>query len=265
VRNTDPNLPLYPGRLHGPEGWGSFAAGAVALLDSGLIDPQDNLSFTRLEDYMKRHYNYDVLGLSGRIKADDGNVGGSYYAIATEDPYHNAWVVRGEVEKALLSFYSTLAFGVDKDTLGAVERFSLYDRRYAPFFIDSSGGMRICDMIRRTVFLERNSELRLLATAPRRWLETGKKIQVEDAPTYFGAMTFNVESQVDQRKIVADLVLRVDRPDRLHKIHLRLPHPDRQRMKQVTVNGRSWTNFDANAETINLKPGENRYHVVAQF
>jgi hypothetical protein len=120
-------------------------------------------------------------------------------------------------------------------------------------------------MIRRTLFLERDSELRLLAAAPRRWLEAGKTIQVEDAPTYFGTMTLGVESRVDQQKIVADLVLRVERPDRLRQVRLRLPHPGRQRMKQVTVNGKAWTNFDADKETINLEPNQNRYHVAAQF
>jgi hypothetical protein len=263
-RKTDPNAPPYPEHLYGAEGWGSGDGGAICLVDAGLVSPQDP-AFTQLEDYMKRHFNYGVLGLSDRLKSDDGLVGGSYYVVTSEDIYHYAWVVRGEVEKALLSFYSTLAFGVDKDTLGAVERFALYDRRYAPFFIDSSGGMRICDMIRRTLFLETDSELRLLAAAPRRWLEAGKKIAVEHAPTYFGMMNLKVESQVDQQKIVADLVLRVERPDRLQKIRLRLPHPDRERMKQVTVNGKPWTNFDATTETINLKPIENRYQVAARF
>jgi len=264
VRKTGPDMPPYPEHLYGPEGWASGDSGAICLVDTGLLDPRDP-AFTQLEDYMKRHFNYGVLGLSERMKIDDSVVAGSYYMVTSEDIYHYGWVVRGEVEKALLTFYSTLAFGVDKDTLGAVERFSLYDRRYAPFFIDSSGGMRICDMIRRTLFLERDSELRLLAAVPRRWLEAGKKIVVENAPTYFGTMNLKVESQVEQQNIVADLDLQVERAGQLPKIRLRLPHPDRLSMKQVTVNGKPWPNYDAAAETINLMPTQKSYHVVAQF
>jgi hypothetical protein len=104
-----------------------------------------------------------------------------------------------------------------------------------------------------------------LAAAPRRWLEAGKKIEVDDAPTYFGTMNLKVESHVDQQKIVADLVLRVERPDRLQKISLRLPHPGRQPMKQVVVNGKRWDNFNPDKEVIELKPTENHYHIVAQY
>ena len=178
VRNNDPNMPPYPEELHGGEGWASFCSGALSLVDSGLLDPHDP-AFVQLENYMKLHYHCGVLGLSGRCHQDDKQNLGSYYVTITEDVYHHAWVERGEVEKALLSFYSTLAFGVDKEALGAIERFMLYDRRYAPFYMDSSGGMRICKMLRRTLLLEKESELRLLPAAPRRWLEQGKTIQVE--------------------------------------------------------------------------------------
>jgi hypothetical protein len=64
---------------------------------------------------------------------------------------------------------------------------------------------------------------------------------------------------------VAELVLRKDRPDRLRKILLRLPHPDKQRMKQVTLNGTPWKNFNAEQEVIELKPLENRYQILAQY
>jgi hypothetical protein len=264
TRQTNPELPPYPERLNGPEGWGSFVTGAIVLVDAGLIDPR-NPAFESIESYTKKNFNLNVLGLWGRCHADDKRLMGSYYMIAPEDIYHYAFVVRGEREKALLTFYSTLAFGVDKETLGAIERFSLYDRRYAPFFIDSSGAMRICGMIRRTLLLEKESELWLLAAAPRRWLDSGKEIVVLDAPTYFGSLNLRVKSQVNQRSIVADLVLRKDRPDRLPKVLLRLPHPDKRRMKQVTVNGISWKDFDAEREAIELKPLENRYQILAKY
>jgi hypothetical protein len=173
--------------------------------------------------------------------------------------------MRGEVEKALLSFYSNLAFGVDKETLGAIERFMLYDRRYAPFYMDSSGGMRICKMVRRTLLLEKESGLQLLPAVPRRWLEHGKTIQIEDLPTYFGGIDLAVNSQVLQQRIAIDLRLQVARPDRLKKVSLRVPHPTKQRMKQVTLNGRPWTNFRADSETIQLNPAPRRCEIVVHY
>jgi hypothetical protein len=135
VRNSDPNLPPYPEELYGGEGWATFCSGALSLVDAGLLNPEDP-AFVQMENYMKSHFNCGVLGLSGRCRQDDKQNLRSYYVTITEDVYHHAWVARGEVEKALLSFYSTLAFGVDKDTLGAIERFMLYDRRYSPFYTE---------------------------------------------------------------------------------------------------------------------------------
>jgi hypothetical protein len=174
-------------------------------------------------------------------------------------------MLRGENEKALLAFYSTLAFGLDKHTLGAVERFDLYDQRYAPFYMDASGGSRIVGMIRQTLLLEEDAVLYLLGGAPRRWLEAGKTIEVKDGVTYFGKLDLKVNSQVDQERVVVDLTLRKTRPERLQLIRLRIPHPGREKMKQVSVNGKNWDNFDPDKEVIELKPTEKHYQIVTQY
>jgi len=74
-----------------------------------------------------------------------------------------------------------------------------------------------------------------------------------------------VNSQVDQGKVIIDLALRKTRPERLQLIRLRVPHPTKQRMKQVTVNGSSWKDFSPDQEVIELKPSEDRYQVVIQY
>ena len=264
VRNNDPTLPPYPEELHGEAGWATFCSGALSLVDADLVDPEDP-AFVQIENYMKQNFNCGVLGLSGRCHQDDKHNLGSYYVTITEDVYHHAWIVRGEVEKALLSFYSTLAFGVDKETLGAIERFMLYDRRYAPFYMDASGGMRICKMLRRTLLLERESELRLLPAAPRRWLEQGKTIQVADMPTYFGGIDLQVNSQVLQQKITVDLKLHVARPDRLKRVSLRVPHPTKQPIKRVILNGEPWTKFHPDSEMVQLEPSLRRHEIVVYY
>ena len=265
TRQTDSSLPPYPEQLYGPDGWGSFATGAISLIDAGLLDPDDP-AFVAIESYMKKHFNQNVLGLTGRCPSEDpARKGSSYYVIESDNIYHYAWVLRGEVEKSLLILYSALGLGVDKQTLCAVERILLYDRRYAPFSVNTSNGADLCSMIRRTLLIEKDSELSLLAAAPRRWLEAGKKIEVEDAPTYFGKMNLKVESQVDEQKIVADLALESDRKDKIRRIRLRLPHPTKKPMQQVTVNGVAWKSFNTESEVIELSPAENRHRVVVWY
>ena len=264
VRNTDPNLPVYPEKIHGPEGWGSFGSGALSLVHVGLVGSSDP-AFEAMEHYMKEHFNLNVLGLTARCHQDDKGNRGSYYVTLTEDVWHAAWAERGEVEKALLCFYSNLAYGVDKETRGAIERFMLHDRRYAPFFMDASGGMRICNMIRRTLMLEQGRELRLLPATPRRWLEAGKKIEVEDVRTYFGSVSLRVDSQVQRQRIVAELEMKVTSPERLKKVSLRVPHPAREQMKKVTLDGRPWSEFQAETETIQFAPTPRQRQVVVEY
>jgi hypothetical protein len=265
TRRTDQSLPAYPEQLHGPDGWASFSSGAINLIDAGLLDPHDP-AFVQTENYMKKHFNQGVLGLTGRCRSENAKIhGSSYYVVQSDYIYHYAWVLRGEVEKSLLTFYSALGLGVDKQSLCAVERILLYDRRYAPFCVNTPHGAELCSMIRRTLLIETDGTLSLLPVAPRRWLEEGKTIEVQDAPTYFGKMGLKVESQVDEQRIVAELVLQIDRKDQLRKIRLRLPHPEKKPMQRVTLNGVAWKNFNVEDESIELQAGEGQYRILVRY
>ena len=67
---------------------------------------------------MKQTWNRGVLGLTGGMEKNGDPYGSeSFYVNFSEDIWHRGWLLRGEVEKALLAFYSMLAYGVDKQTL----------------------------------------------------------------------------------------------------------------------------------------------------
>jgi len=265
TRETHSTLPPYPERLYQPPDWADFATGPLSLVDTGFLSPHDP-AFGQLEEYMKRNFNRGIVGLTGGLRKDGDQLApNAYYVDFSEDIWQRAWILRGEIEKSLLSFYSTLAFGLDKHTLGAVERFDLNDQRYAPFYMDASGGSRIIGMIRQTLLLEQDRVLHLLGGAPRRWLETGKEIEMLDAVTYFGKLDLKVDSHVDHGEITVELKLRKDRAERLREIELRVPHPQRRPMKAVTMNGRSWSQFNPQAEVIHLLPTEDQYRVIVRY
>lgn len=264
TRRTDPDASPYPRSFNQPDDWAVFAAGPLTLVDAGLIDPND-AAFSSTERYLKTHTNLGVLGLMGGIYGRNPQLRGEHYMVIGEDPYHYALTMRGEVEKAILVLYSSLAFGVDHDTLGAVERFDLYDRRYTPLFINSSGSMRICNMIRRTLLFENEGNLTFLAVAPRRWLEAGKQIKIEGAVTHFGTVDFKAVSHVDTGRILVDIRLQIDRPDLLKTITLRIPHPLRAPIRKVIVNGSRSDGFNASKETISLSPGKSAYSIEVDY
>jgi hypothetical protein len=183
----------------------------------------------------------------------------------SEDIWHRAWLLRGEIEKALLAFYSMLAYGVDKETFGSVERFHLYDQRYAPFFMDASGSARICGIIRQTLLMEDGKVIYLLPGVPRRWLEDRKQIKVSNGVTSLGKVSLWVKSQVTKGSILVNLAIAKGPGRRAKGIRLRVPHPARKLMKKVWVNGKVWTNFSAQREVIHLKPAPGRSQVVVQY
>ena len=49
--------------------------------------------------------------------------------------------------------------------------------------------------------------LRLLFATPRRWLEDGKKIAVERAPTAFGPVSVSIQSHLSRGEVIADVAL----------------------------------------------------------
>jgi hypothetical protein len=64
---------------------------------------------------------------------------------------------------------------------------------------------------------------------------------------------------------VAELVLQIDRKDQLRKIRLRLPHPTKQPMQRVTLNGAAWKSFNVEDEIVELQPGEGRHRIVVHY
>jgi hypothetical protein len=265
TRTTDPGLPPYPERLNRPPAWAEFATGALAYLDSGFLEPQSS-AFEQLESYMKVKWNRGVLGLTGGMeKNGDPHGSDSFYVNFSEDIWHRGWLLRGEVEKALLAFYSMLAYGMDKQTLGTVERFHLSDERYAPFFMDTSASARVCGLVRQALLLEEGRALYLLAGTPRRWLEDGKEINLTMGITTAAKLDFSVKSRVSEGKISIDLTMTELRGGELESLRVRVPHPVRKPMKEVLVNGKPWARFNPKEEIIELTPANGRTEIVASY
>jgi hypothetical protein len=262
---TDPALPPYPERLNRPPAWAEFATGALAYLDSGFMEPRSS-DFEQLENYMKLKWNRGVLGLTGGMeKNGDPHGSNSFYVNFSEDIWHRGWLLRGEIEKALLAFYSMLAYGMDKQTLVTVERFHLNDQRYAPFFMDTSASARVCGLIRQVLLLEEGKILHLLAGVPRRWLEEEKEIALTKGVATAAKLDFIVKSHVREGKIVLNLTFTELRSGEIERLRVRLPHPSRQQMKKVSVNGKPWTLFNPKDEVVELTPAIGRTEIVAMY
>ncbi|NIA14290.1 MAG: hypothetical protein GWP08_09420, partial [Nitrospiraceae bacterium] len=164
--------------------------GPNCLFALGLLDAQTDPRFEPMVQYMQRHFG-TLMGIIGPMdqyqKPEEKSL--YWYVNSGERGLFKNYLARGEVEKALLLFYSTLVYGLSHDCYQTVERIHVWDPNYAPFQPNASGNGRLLDMMKRMVIDEQEpGVLWLLRGCPRRWFAEGQEISVEDAPTLYGKM-----------------------------------------------------------------------------
>ncbi len=116
---------------------------------------------------------------------------------------------------------------------------------------------------RNMLVMEIGEELWLARATPRAWLEQGRKISVNGAPTYFGTLAYEIVSDADRGRITATVQMPARKTPRT--VSLRLRHPKAAPLKSVTVNGQDWTDFDQDQETIRLTGLTDTVSVTANY
>ncbi len=116
--------------------------------------------------------------------------------------------------------------------------------------------MLVDDLQRGTLFLAQ--------ATPRQWLEDGDKIEVSKAPTYFGTVSYTIQSQVASGRITASVDLAGQNAP--GTLLIRFRDPQAKPMRSVMVNGQNWTDFNAAKEWVRLKkPTQKHYEIVASY
>jgi hypothetical protein len=103
---------------------------------------------------------------------------------------------------------------------------------------------------RNMLVMEDGQSLWIARATPRAWLEGGKKISVKNAPTYFGTLAYEIDSDAENGKIAATVEMPSRNPPK--SVLVRFRHPKSLPIKSATVNGAAWSDFDAQKEVILL-------------
>lgn len=117
--------------------------------------------------------------------------------------------------------------------------------------------------IRSMLVMEDGNSLWLARATPRTWLEQGQKISVQNAPSDFGSVGYEIVSDINKGKIGAT----VEMPSRRspQAVFLRLRHPKAAPIKSVTVSGKPWVKFNRDKETIDLAGLKGKVTVEASY
>ncbi|HQH70873.1 MAG TPA: hypothetical protein PK360_02220, partial [bacterium] len=177
------------------------------------------------------------------------------------NPLSTAYLLRDDPQAVIRGFYSFMACGFSHRALEPVEHRWYWGQYFGPPSTDGAW----FDIYRHMLIREMADDALFLAQAtPRKWLENGKQISVQNAPCYFGKLSFTISSHVDEGRIQADITMPGSRPPR--SLFLRLRHPQAKPIQSVTVNGAPWADFNPEKEWIVIpNPDQRQYTVTAHY
>jgi hypothetical protein len=177
------------------------------------------------------------------------------------NPQATAYLLRDEPEAVIRAFYSYMACAFSHSALEPVEHRWGWGQYFGPPSTDGAW----FEIYRHMLIHELDDgTLLLLQATPRQWLQDGKRIEIERAPTYYGQFSMSVESKAAAGQLVAQIEMpQRSRPGRLI---VRFRHPQKKTIGTLSVNGESWTNYDTAKEWVVIPgPREERYTIVAHY
>jgi len=226
-----------PGK--GYTGHGYYSLFACMGLETGFLPAADE-RFRLITDLLERRNGLE-MGMCAF-----GRKGGIDHAFTYG--YWMNCLERGEVERVLLGFYGTLAYGVSRDTWAGVECTHMWTGANARTLPHLRSGTQQLRLLRNMLVREEGDRLLLAQAAPQHWLADGKRVAVLDAPTRFGKVSYTIESHADQGQVA----VRLDPPTRTPPaaIVLHLRHPERAKIAGVSVDGKPAGRFGDGAVVL---------------
>lgn len=160
------------------------------------------------------------------------------------------------IREFLLEFYGLIAHQYTRGTWTAPETRPLDPKQFAAPYCTPAQLTEPLLTRWMLVFEDPAADRLWLAKGtPRDWLQDGKTIRVDDAPTRWGRVSYALRSRLAQHRIECDISM----PPRQapESVRLRLRVPEGRRISSVTINGRKWSEFDPESETVTLpcRPG----------
>ncbi len=238
----------------------SVEIGAHHMAANGLLDP-NSAEVARMMDYLEDHqflragwFDYaeeqnrrDIFNLGGFAKVQP------YYARNAE-----ICALRDDVKPFLRSYFNTVSTVLNDEVLSLWEHF----HNNGGWNKTHETGWFLCQTA-MLFSMDHGDELWLAPMICDRWLEDGRKIDVRNAPTRFGRVSYSIVSSVAGGHI--DAV--IDPPRRVapKRLVIRVRHPQGKPMRAVTLNGRPYGDFDPLKEAVSLPSSKERLMVRIDY
>lgn len=260
-------IPMIPSEVHRRGrtfGWiTQTLEGAIYLIRTGALEPNDPLAQCIMQDYEDNLYLSEQFGYSPRYIPQywfsRGGFSQQPNLLCSPHPY----LLRDEIKHFLRSYFNSFAVDYYQNTQMFTEHPlpDLGDWRGDHY--KSSDESNSSYWLRLMFVEEQTNSLYLGMAIPRAWLKGGGAPAIERASTYFGNLSLKFESHVAQNNIQAQF----DPPTRRTpaQTYLRFRHPDSKPIRRVTIDGKSWRRFDPKKEWVELPRLTRAATVIAYY
>ncbi len=219
---------------------GTFTArdvllGPLYLVFAEVLDPGEEASKMMLDYHSELFYQHQS---------------------AFSQPYYSRhpWLQlkRGLVKPFLKTYYTTVSALADRET------YSFWEHLYhaSPHKTHEEGWFLM--QTRWMLYMEEGDTLRLMPGIPRRWLEDGKEIVLENLASYFGPLSIHIVSDLENLQIRATILCSSARKP--GTVILRIPHPGYEKAQDV-----SGGIYDPEKETVIIEPFDGKAMVTLRF
>ncbi len=186
------------------------------------------------------------------------------WGMANEPVYNQqatAYLLRDDPKAAIRAFYSMMACAFSQSAFEPVEHRWTWGQYFGPPSTDGTW----FELYRHMLIHERDDDSLLLFQAvPRKWLEDGQRIDIQRAPTYFGKLSANVQSQAASGEIRAEVDTQFSHNPKTLLVRFR--HPQGRPIRSATVNGEDWTQIDREKEWVMIaNPTQPHYSIVVRY
>lgn len=246
----------------GNRAWAKDKGVAIGLMFRGLIDVRPSAEVDAMlsqpEEVLFLHAGHGDYTDEKELKADWFNLGG----FGKMQPYYGksaaVYAMLDDVKPFIRSYFNPIGSLLDVENLSLWEHFKNqggWNKTHETgWFLQQSRAMFIT---------ERGGELWLAPFVTNHWMDDGEVVEIKNAPSNFGQVSYKITSHVKDGFIEAE----VEMPSRYKAdaVIIRLRHPQEKKMIAVTVQGKDYKDFDATKECIRLMPTDGRVVVRAQY
>lgn len=190
----------------------------------------------------------------------------AYYTTGVDNVYLLCYIrtlaQRDDVDRLILSFYGRLVHGQSPNTFcsGEGDNLGVYPgvKERCSFGSWNSGNNATWLQTLRLMLLRESYDFKtatpqnlyLAHATPREWLENGKTIEFENAPTVFGETSCRIISCIDKGSVRVSLDIPTRDP--IKGVYLKLRLPNGKKITGVKLNGANYAKFDPTTEVIDL-------------